>query len=55
MLSTHLISFEEEEDNLLREPVTSSIKPKPSTSGTSALIESAGIERNDANRLRRLY
>lgn len=35
MFSTHLISSDEELINFLREPGTSSIKPKHSSSGTS--------------------
>lgn len=35
ILSTHLISFAGDDSKLLSDPETSSIKPRPSSSGTS--------------------
>lgn len=43
MLSTHLISCVEDDSSLAGEPETSSIKPRPSSSGTSVLAAS-GIQ-----------
>uniref|UniRef100_A0A2P2ITY5 Clustered mitochondria protein homolog n=1 Tax=Rhizophora mucronata TaxID=61149 RepID=A0A2P2ITY5_RHIMU len=43
MLSTHLISFDADDSNLLREPAMPSIYPRPSSSWTSILAASEPV------------
>lgn len=40
MLSTHLISVEDDDSKLFSDPAMSSIKPRPSSSGTSVFAVS---------------
>lgn len=49
ILSTHLISFEGVHSNLPNDPVTSSIKPRPSSSGTSVFAASAQHKNESQN------